>query len=107
MLDMPSMKQIYIPDMPVLMWNKHMNNSEYERLHDFYGIYGWQNMSYDGEFYMPQSWLLYRFTRRIVAFADVQLTKQNKAKKKNKNKTKQTNKNSFASMSTTTVLFHA
>ena len=49
MLDMPAMKQIYIPDMPLLMWNEHINTSEYERLQDFKGINGWKDMSYDGE----------------------------------------------------------
>ncbi|XP_072023847.1 alpha-N-acetylgalactosaminide alpha-2,6-sialyltransferase 2-like [Amphiura filiformis] len=47
MLAMKEMKGVYIPDMPLLMWNEHINKDEYKRLHDFSSIYGWKDMDYD------------------------------------------------------------
>ncbi|XP_072038551.1 alpha-N-acetylgalactosaminide alpha-2,6-sialyltransferase 2-like isoform X2 [Amphiura filiformis] len=47
MLTMKEMKNIYIPDMPLLMWNEHINKDDYKRLQDFKGINGWKDMAYD------------------------------------------------------------
>eukprot|EP00058_Branchiostoma_floridae_P026709 XP_002612200.1 hypothetical protein BRAFLDRAFT_125381 [Branchiostoma floridae] len=37
----------FIPDIPVLMWNDHINPEEYVRLQQFKQSYGWKDMSYE------------------------------------------------------------
>ncbi|XP_078619191.1 alpha-N-acetylgalactosaminide alpha-2,6-sialyltransferase 2-like [Branchiostoma floridae x Branchiostoma japonicum] len=37
----------FIPDIPILMWNDHINPEEYTRLQQFKENYGWKDMSYE------------------------------------------------------------
>ncbi|XP_063955687.1 alpha-N-acetylgalactosaminide alpha-2,6-sialyltransferase 2-like [Lytechinus pictus] len=46
MLDNPKIRSKFIPDIPILMWDKHFNASEYRRLTQYKGINGWRNMNY-------------------------------------------------------------
>ncbi|XP_078698261.1 alpha-N-acetylgalactosaminide alpha-2,6-sialyltransferase 2-like [Branchiostoma floridae x Branchiostoma belcheri] len=36
----------FIPDIPVLMWNEHINPEEYARLRQFHMCYGWKGIDY-------------------------------------------------------------
>ncbi|XP_078661132.1 uncharacterized protein LOC144905368 [Branchiostoma floridae x Branchiostoma belcheri] len=44
--------QKFIPDIPVLMWSEHITPEEYARLSQFKMSYGWDGMSYEGNYFL-------------------------------------------------------
>ncbi|XP_070542421.1 alpha-N-acetylgalactosaminide alpha-2,6-sialyltransferase 2-like [Ptychodera flava] len=46
-LEIPELQQYYIPDVPILMWDKHLSLKEYDRLSKFKTPLGWRNLTYE------------------------------------------------------------
>ncbi|XP_071964300.1 alpha-N-acetylgalactosaminide alpha-2,6-sialyltransferase 2-like isoform X2 [Antedon mediterranea] len=47
MMTMPEMQSRYIADMPVLIWDKHFTNSEFQRLSKYHGVNGYLDSDTD------------------------------------------------------------
>ncbi|XP_077989397.1 alpha-N-acetylgalactosaminide alpha-2,6-sialyltransferase 2-like [Glandiceps talaboti] len=46
LLEVPELREMYIPDVPILMWDKHLSKEEYQRLSEFRTPIGWLNVTY-------------------------------------------------------------
>ncbi|XP_030833194.1 alpha-N-acetylgalactosaminide alpha-2,6-sialyltransferase 2-like [Strongylocentrotus purpuratus] len=46
MLDNPNIRSKFVSDIPILMWDKHFNASEFRRLTKYKGVNGWRDINY-------------------------------------------------------------